>query len=181
MPSSIRFGTNWDYIKSALVDRALGSDEKNSALFYLARVIESGEDAINNFQQQLGFRPPDGTVRAKIPTLHYTQKEEECPLFYPLFPPELIMTPVVGQVIIVTFPFMGAKGDIFGNGYWLREAIREIPVEITEEEGAASTRFDFETIGNQETQFGSELTEDTKDSGKYENDELEYTDSNEQG
>ena len=169
MPDPRALGTKWQYLQQALLQSTFET-KTNQTLFYLARVIESGEEAINRFQGALGFRPPDGTVKAKIPNLHYTQKEEECPLFYPLFPPEFVMTPAKDQVILVMFPSLDTSGDVSGNGYWIREAVRGEPVEITENR-ADGARFDFDSVGTQRDQFGNELEENTKSSDKYEGNE----------
>jgi len=176
MPNLNPLRSKFQLFRNAIVDVAFSDEIANESLFYLARVIESGEAAINSFQEILGYRPPDGTVRAKIPNLHYTMEEEQCPLFYPLLPPEFVMTPVKDQVILVMFPTLGTSGDVGGNGYWLREAVRGEPVEITGE-AAPTAKFDFETVGTQVMNFGDELTEDTKSSGNYEGDNVDYHDS----
>jgi len=153
MSSTLTLLSRLSYLKKALNHNIVTKQKLD--MFYLAEVIESGEEAINEFQEQLGFRPPDGTIRASIPTLHIHTALEECPLFYPLLPPEFVMTPVAGQMVVVMFGSLTTKGPA-ATGYWIREAIRGEPVEITET-GANAARFDFETVGTQEATYGREL------------------------
>lgn len=173
MPDSRPLKSKLQTLTSA-VQSASETENNTQNIMYLARVIESGETAINKFQKQLGFRPPDGTIRAKIPNLHYTQKEEECPLFYPLFPPEFVMTPAKDQVVLVMFQTLATSGDVGGNGYWIREAIRSAPATITSG-SADSARFDFGTVATQTDQFGNRLDENTKDATNYKDKDFEQS------
>ena len=139
-------------------------------LFYIANVIESGENAIETFQNEKGFRPPDGTVRAKINSVNYLTSESQTQIFYPLFPPHITVPIQRGEVILVMLTNLGMSKNPSADGYWLRPAVRE-PKVLND----ALVRFDAGVVGNEEVIYGTKLTKEKKTSGQIS--ELQFSSS----
>jgi len=132
-------------------------------LFYVAKVLESGDSVKKSFVRQLGYNPPDGTVRARMIYRNSLYRQEDCPLFFPLLPNTISgVTPTPGSYVLTMTQDIFSLGDLQGNGYWLREITRTDVENLTGES--------FSTI---QEQFG-DLEEEEVDRRSKDYSELKF-------
>lgn len=119
----------------------------------IAKVIESGEEIKKTFMKELGYVPPDGTIRARVMKRHSLYKDKDCPLFFPLMPNTVAgVAPAPDSYVLTTMQDIFGIGDKMGNGFWIREITRATIEELTGESFSSFNEY-FGDIEERERQF----------------------------